>query len=303
MGFAGCDVAKAGPSEHRKFLEKWLAENRHADLSWMGRHLEKRVDPTLLVPGAKSVIVFADSYYDPLGHDGSIVAKYACGADYHRVMKDRIHQVFNVLKKRFPKIQGRVLADSAPVLEHYWAQKSGVGWIGKHSLVITRRSGSYVYLGELVVDLEIQAGVEADLHCGTCRLCLDACPTGAIVEPYVVDAGKCISYLTIEKRGELSEKDSAAVGQHAFGCDICQDVCPWNHKESFLTVKKPADYGRRFDSSELSGCGLDKLPELLDSRDASEFEKKFIETPLTRTGFEGLKRNLQANKKNRYNAS
>lgn len=298
LGFSACGAAKAGPSEHRVFLEAWLADKRHAGLDWMKHHFDKRVDPTRLLPGTKSVVVFADSYWDPEGHDGKTVAKYACGKDYHKVLKDRIHLIFAALKKKIPGLKGRVCADSAPVLEHYWAQKAGVGWIGKHSLVITRRSGSYVYLGELFLDADVAPDEEASLHCGTCRLCLDACPTGAIVEPYVVDAGRCISYLTIEKREALTEDESRALGAHVFGCDICQDVCPWNHKENFLIQKKPADYGRRFDASELGECGASEVAELLLCSDETDFSARLSDTPLLRAGHAGIQRNLAAVRKN-----
>lgn len=291
LGFAAWGVAEPHASAQEAPLRAWLERGFNASMAWMERNHGKRVDPRLLFPGCRSVIMFADSYRDPRGHDGSVVARYACGRDYHRVMKDRIHEVWRDLKALIPSARGRVVCDSAPLLEHYWASRAGVGWAGKHTLTITERAGSFVTLGGLLTDLALAPSQPSVDRCGTCRACLDACPTGAIVEERVVDARKCVSYLTIEKRGPFSSSQAASLGERVFGCDACQDACPWNRPPLAQTALKPAGYGRRF--HEMPAAELrQNLRRACD--DDARFEEILGETPLSRTGREGLSRNLDA---------
>ncbi|MBN8217542.1 MAG: tRNA epoxyqueuosine(34) reductase QueG [Spirochaetes bacterium] len=291
LGFAAWGVAEAHESTEAPALSAWLDAGYHADMDWMDRHAEMRADPRLLFPGCRSVIMFADSYRDPEGHDGSVVARYACGNDYHRTMKDRIHEVWAELRALAPAAKGRVVADSAPLMEHYWAARSGVGWAGKHTLTITEEAGSFVTLGCLLTDLALPTSKPSVDRCGTCRACLDACPTGAIVAERLVDARRCLSYLTIEKKGPLSAEEGAALGARVFGCDACQDACPWNQTPRSHRVLKPAAYGRSMDPRVTP----DPRQWLAEScAEESLFKERLGATPLTRIGRDGLKRNLEA---------
>jgi epoxyqueuosine reductase len=294
LGFAAWGVAEAHASAQEGPLRDWVHSGFNASMAWMERNHPKRVDPRLLFAGCQSVVMFADSYRDPLGHDGSVVARYACGRDYHRVMKGRIHEAWGDLKARAPQARGRVFVDSAPILEHYWASLAGVGWAGKHTLTITERAGSFVTLGCLLTDLSLTPSSPSVDRCGTCRACLDACPTGAIVKERVVDARKCLSYLTIEKRGPFNTLQAESLGGHVFGCDACQDACPWNRPSLAQTALKPVEYGRFF--HELPAARLRQYLRRA-CEDGARFDNLLGETPLSRTGPEGLLRNLDANEK------
>ena len=283
LGLAAVGVARAQASEHRDYLSSWLGAGYNGSMEWMHRHFEKRVDPSKLVPGAKTVLVVADAYLKERDEGGEHIARYAQGRDYHRVLKNRMHLLFGRIKEWVPTVKGRLFVDSAPVLEHYWAEQAGVGWIGKNTLTITKAAGSFVFLGEILSDLELPPDPPATNHCGTCTACLDACPTNAFPKPYVLDANKCISYLTIEHREDFTPAQAKSIGEHVYGCDICLEVCPWNHE---IKVFRDEEYGDLpVEVKELSQ---------LSCETEVAFEKKYGDSPLTRAGFAGVKRNFQA---------
>lgn len=237
LGFDACGFAKAQhlPTEARR-LDEWLTQNRNGSMDWMGNHFEKRVDPTLLVPGSKTVVSVLASYYHPKHEeqigvkDRPLISKYAQGRDYHKVLKKKLKELFHFTEELFGGLEGRIFVDSAPVLDKVWAQRAGLGWIGKNSNLLNKDIGSFVFIGEMIIDAELSYDTPVTDHCGTCTNCLDACPTDAIYEPYRVDATKCISYLTIELKEEIDEQYQTDIENWIYGCDICQDVCPWNSK-------------------------------------------------------------------------
>lgn len=289
LGFVACGFARAQPVEkkHVRHFESWLNKGHAGTMHpWIARHFDKRVDPTVLVPGSKTIIVLLESYAQKNSATGP-VARYARGKDYHRIFKDRLFLLLAAIRRWNPNVKGRAFTDSAPVMEHYWAEKSGVGWIGKHSLLLNRHAGSLFFIGSLMVEVDLEEDRSTTAHCGSCRRCIDACPTDAIVSPGQVDARKCISYLTIEYRDAFDSAQKSALNGLVFGCDICQDVCPWNTKNSF---ERSTDYdctmpGKLEDESELR----DFL-----SRDADWFSTHFSKTPLARAGKDGLDRNINA---------
>lgn len=237
-GFDLAGVARADALETaRERLLEWLGRGCHGEMLWMAREPEKRADPRLLFPGAKTVLSVALNYYTPHEHfatpDAGKISRYAWGDDYHEVVKDKLITLLERIKAEFPGADGKACVDTAPILEKAWAAAAGLGWIGKHTNLITRELGSWVFLGELILDIEAEDYDEpAEDHCGTCTACIAACPTGAITEPYVVDSNLCISYATIEHRGdELPEAVAGRLEGWLYGCDICQDVCPWNRFE------------------------------------------------------------------------
>jgi epoxyqueuosine reductase len=231
-GFDDCGISSAEYlSDHAPGLNDWLNKGYHADMHWMSNHLEKRCDPTQLVPGAKSVISVLLNYYSPNKQkdpEAPVFSKYAYGKDYHKVVKKKLKALFNALKEEIPDIEGRAFVDSAPVMEHAWASRSGLGWIGKNSLLISKKFGSFVFIGELIVNTELNYGSSIKDYCGNCTLCINECPTHAITSDRTVDSNKCISYHTIENKDELPEDLRNNFFNRVFGCDICQDVCPWN---------------------------------------------------------------------------
>ncbi|MDB5157742.1 MAG: epoxyqueuosine reductase [Mucilaginibacter sp.] len=288
LGFLFCGIAKAEFLEHEApRLEAWLNKGMHGEMQYMENYFDKRLDPRLLVDGAKSVISLGLNYYtDNTQTDPSApkISKYAYGQDYHTVIKSKLKQLLAILNEKIGEIGGRAFVDSAPVLDKAWAKKAGLGWIGKNTNLINQKTGSFFFLAELIVDIELEYDIEptAD-HCGTCTRCIDACPTDAIVGPYVVDGSRCISYLTIELKNEIPQEFKGKMDNWMFGCDICQDVCPWN-KFSVLN-NEPA---------------FDPHPELLDlnSNDLREitedvFQKVFKNSAVKRTKFNGLKRNIE----------
>jgi epoxyqueuosine reductase len=293
LGFLFCGISKAEfLEEEAPRLEAWLNKNMHGEMRYMENHFDKRLDPRLLVDGAKSVISMALNYYteekqtDPLAPK---ISKYAYGQDYHTVIKDKLKQLLNFINDNIGEVGGRAFVDSAPVLDKAWAKKAGLGWIGKNTNLINQRTGSFFFLAELIVDIELEYDIEptAD-HCGTCTRCIDACPTEAIVGPYVVDGSRCISYLTIELKNELPAEFKGKMDNWMFGCDICQDVCPWN---KFSVIhNEPA-----FDpQSELLGLSQTDLKDIT----ADVFQKVFKNSAVKRTKFDGLKRNIEFLKTN-----
>ena len=287
LGFLFCGVSKAEfLEEEAPRLETWLKKNMHGEMQYMENHFDKRLDPRLLVDGAKSIISLGINYFTDNGQvDPSApkISKYAYGMDYHTVIKDKLRQLLQIINEKIGEVGGRAFVDSAPVLDKAWAKKAGMGWIGKNSNLLNKKAGSFFFLAELIIDLELEYDVAptAD-HCGTCTNCIDACPTDAIVGPYVVDGSRCISYLTIELKNEIPQEFKGKMDNWMFGCDVCQDVCPWNRFSVLNT--EPA---------------FTPHPELLDLKttDWQEitqdiFQKVFKNSAVKRTKFTGLKRNI-----------
>lgn len=286
-GFDFCGISKAEfLEEEAPRLEKWLKNGSHGRMSYMENHFDKRLDPTKLVPGAKSVVSLLYNYYpekdlSDKNPNQAKLAKYAYGEDYHFVIKDKLKTLVQELQAEIGEIEGRVFVDSAPVMERQWAEKSGLGWIGKNTLLITKERGSFFFLAELIIDLELEADGPIKDYCGTCTRCVDACPTDAI-SPYELDASKCISYLTIELKEGIPDEFKGKMENWAFGCDICQDVCPWNR------FSKPHQEEAFLPSKELLEVFNNNWQELTDS----VFRQVFKKSAVKRTKFEGLKRNL-----------
>jgi len=286
LGFLSCGISKAQfLEEEAPRLEKWLNNNMHGKMQYMENHFDKRLDPTKLVEGSKSVISLLLNYY-PSETQKDILApkisKYAYGTDYHFVIKNKLNQLLQFIKQEIGEVDGRAFVDSAPVLDKAWAAKSGLGWIGKHTNLITRQVGSFYFIAELIVDLELDYDTPTTDHCGSCTACIDACPTQAIVEPYVVDGSKCISYLTIELKDNIPSEFKGKMDNWMFGCDICQDVCPWNrfskpHKEPLFDPKP-----------ELLSMTKKDWEEITEDT----FNKVFKNSAIKRTKFNGLKRNI-----------
>ncbi|WP_255697839.1 tRNA epoxyqueuosine(34) reductase QueG [Fulvivirga ligni] len=288
LGFMFCGIAKAEfLEEEAPRLEKWLKQNMHGKMSYMENHFDKRLDPTKLVPGAKSVVSLAYNYYpeqDLAQKDNFKVAKYAYGKDYHFVIKEKLKTFMDLVHEQVGAVDGRVFVDSAPVMERAWAAKSGVGWIGKNSLILRKQAGSFFFLSELIIDLELEYDGPVKDYCGTCTACMDHCPTDAIPEPTVIDSNKCISYLTIELKDEIPNDLQANMDDWIFGCDVCQDVCPWNR------FSKPHQEPAFTPHSQLGQLDKKEWKEL--TREV--FNEIFRKSAVKRTKFEGLKRNIEA---------
>ncbi len=285
LGFEYMGISKAEfLQDEARNLEKWLKNYMHGKMSYMENHFDKRLDPTILVPGAKSVISLLYNYFpekELFKKNDYKISKYAYGEDYHFVIKSKLKDFLNIIHQQIGEVHGRVFVDSAPVMERAWAKKSGVGWIGKNSLLLTRQRGSFYFLAEIILDLPLEYDGPIKDYCGTCTRCIDACPTGAIT-PYVVDASKCISYLTIELKEEIPTEFKGKMDNWIFGCDICQDVCPWNrfaqkHSEPRF---KPL--------SELEQMKKDDWVELT----AEVFNYYFKKSPIKRKKYSGFKRNI-----------
>ncbi|MBN3035101.1 MAG: tRNA epoxyqueuosine(34) reductase QueG [Bacteroidales bacterium] len=286
MGFNHCGISRATTLEQEGLrLNQWLEAGYHAGMKYMERHLRKRIDPGSLFPGAKSVISVLYSYNPPQrftlgGHFR--IATYAYGADYHRVMKDKLFRLMKWITDRWG-VTGRVFVDTAPVLERAWAERAGLGWIGKNTCLIHRKTGSYHFIGEIITPLELEPDEPIGNYCGTCTRCIDACPTGALTKPYVLDAGKCISYWTIEnKSGKIPEKLRERFGSWIFGCDICQEVCPWN------TKIPPHEEPQFLPDKRLLSMPKDQWMQLTPE----QFSSMFSDTPVARAGYAGLMRNI-----------
>lgn len=285
LGFLSCGISKAEFLEaEAPRLEQWLRGNMNGEMAYMENHFDKRLDPTKLVEGAKSVISLLLNYYPDrtLDPDSYKISKYAYGTDYHFVIKDRLKSLMHFIQEQIGEVGGRVFVDSAPVLDKAWAARSGLGWVGKHSNLLTRQVGSFYFIAELIVDLDLEYDGPTTDHCGSCTACIDACPTEAIVAPYVVDGSKCISYLTIELKKEIPGEFQGKMDDWIFGCDICQDVCPWN----------------RFSKAHREPL-FDPDPDLLsmtqgDWKELTEevFKKVFRKSAVKRTKFSGLTRNI-----------
>ena len=231
LGFLSCGISKAGfLEEEAPRLESWLKNNSHGQMTYMENNFDKRLDPTLLVDGSKSVISLLLNYYpdEVQNEDTFKISKYAYGEDYHLVIKDKLKELLFSIQSNIGEVSGRAFTDSAPVLDRAWAAKSGLGWIGKNANLITQKVGSYYFIAELIIDLELEYDSAVTDHCGSCTACIDACPTEAIESPYIVNGSKCISYFTIELKEAIPQEVKGKFEDWIFGCDICQDVCPWN---------------------------------------------------------------------------
>lgn len=284
LGFSFCGISKAEfLEEEAPKLEEWLKRGYQGKMSYLERNFDKRLDPTKLVPGAKSVVSLVYNYYPEKIHEtsGLKVAKYAYGQDYHFIIKRKLKNFMDRIQDEIGQVEGRVFVDSAPVHERAWAAKSGLGWIGKNSLLLNREMGSFFFLAELILDLELKPDGPMKDYCGTCTACQDACPTDAIPEPYVVDGSRCISYLTIELKDEIPNEFKNKMENWVFGCDICQDVCPWNrfakpHNESAFKPQGWEDFSKQ---------GWEEMTEEV-------FRKVFKKSAVKRAEFEELKRNV-----------
>jgi epoxyqueuosine reductase len=286
LGFDFVGVSKAEfLEEEAPRLEAWLGRGHHGKMTYMERWFDKRLDPTLLVDGAKSVISVMYNYFTEREQDSAAprISKYAFGEDYHQVMKEKMRTLLAVIHDEIGDVHGRVFVDSGPVLEKAWAARSGLGWLGKNTNLINKGHGSFFFLGELVVDMELEPDGPTTDHCGTCTRCIDACPTDAITEPYVVDGSRCISYFTIELRDEVIPAEFKGRFENwMFGCDICQDVCPWNR---FSTPHREPAFVPKDEVMQMSRSEWEEITEEV-------FDRLFRDTAVTRTGFKGLRRNI-----------
>ena len=290
LGFLSCGISPAGfLEEEAPRLEKWLQEDRHGKMGYMANHFDKRLDPTLLVPGAKSVISLLFNYHteaeqqDP---EAPKFAKYAYGEDYHDVLKDKLKSLFQFLQNEVGDLNGRVFVDSAPILEKAWAAKSGLGWVGKNTNLIAKSIGSFFFITEIICDLELEYDGPTTDHCGSCTACIDACPTEALT-PYEIDASKCISYLTIELKDQIPTEFQDKMDNWAFGCDVCQTVCPWNR------FSQPHQEPRFQPKEELLQYSAKDWEELTQET----FQVIFKNSPVKRAKFNGLKSTINFLKK------
>jgi epoxyqueuosine reductase len=286
LGFDFCGISKAEfLEEEAPRLEAWLNQNMHGQMSYMQNYFDKRLDPRILVPGAKSVISMLLNYYpseEQADEDAPKISKYAYGADYHYVIKEKLNQLLEFIRDEIGEVGGRAFVDSAPVMDKAWAKKSGLGWIGKHSNLINKESGSFFFIAELIVDLDLEYDGPVKDYCGTCTRCIDACPTDAIVSPGVVNGSKCISYYTIELKESIPAEVKGKFNNWMFGCDICQDVCPWNR------FSKPHAEPHFKANEELLGFTKRDWEEITEET----FKRVFKNSAVKRTKFEGLKRNI-----------
>lgn len=286
LGFLSCGISKASFLEQEApRLENWLNQNKHGQMAYMENHFDKRLDPTLLVDDAKSVVSLLLNYYPSEKQTDTTykISKYAYGQDYHFVIKEKLKELLFSIQQNIGEVSGRVFVDSAPVLDKAWAAKSGLGWIGKNSNLLTKQVGSFYFIAELIIDLELEYDYATTDHCGSCTACIDSCPTEAIVAPYIVDGSKCISYFTIELKDNIPQEMKGKFDDWAFGCDVCQDVCPWNkfsksHNEPLFNP-----------NPELFSMSKKDWEEITDET----FKKVFKNSAVKRTKLEGLKRNIE----------
>lgn len=286
LGFMACGIAKAEfLEEEAPRLENWLKENRHGKMSYMENHFDIRLDPRILVDGAKSVISLTYNYFpEKIQNQGSYkIAKYAYGIDYHFVVKEKLKELLNYIQEEIGEVNGRAFVDSAPVLEHAWAQRAGIGWVGKNSLTLSKQKGSFFFLSELILDLDLDYDEPMSTdHCGSCTKCIDSCPTEAILPNRKIDGSKCISYFTIELKDQIPEEMSGKFDDWIFGCDVCQDVCPWNR---FSLPTQEEKFNPKDELIQYSKSDWEEITEDL-------FKNIFQKSPVKRTKFEGLKRNI-----------
>lgn len=284
LGFLSCGISKAEfLEEEAPRFEKWLNEQKHGQMAYMENHYDKRLDPRLLVPGAKSVVSLLLNYYtDEHQVEGAPkISKYAYGTDYHFVIKEKLKQLFQILQEEIGEINGRVFVDSAPVMDKAWAGRSGLGWMGKNTNLINKKVGSFFFIAEMILDLKLDYDTPVTDHCGTCTACIDSCPTEALT-PYNIDASRCISYLTIELKDQIPSEFQNKMDDWSFGCDICQDVCPWNR---FSKPHSEPLFEPRTELLEFTKKDWEELTE-------ATFDTIFKNSAVKRTRYRGLKRNL-----------
>lgn len=288
IGFDACGICKAENIDSLNEVSyiDWLSKNYQADMSYLDRNIDKRIDPRLLVDNAKSIISVALNYYpqEKQNKNAPQFAYYSYGLDYHDVVKNKLRILFEFIKSILPEAQGRYFCDTAPVLERYWAAKAGLGFIGKNTLLIIPKKGSYLFLGELIVDQELIYDKPLNLSCGKCSRCLEACPTLAIEKPHVLNSNKCISYQTIENKTEITEEIIPQLSNRIYGCDICQEICPWNR------YAKPHKTKEFYPKSEFLLLDWDSL----ENMEIAEYQHLFKGSAIKRAKFSGLKRNLSA---------
>ena len=287
LGFLSCGISEACFLEDEApKLEKWLNQNHHGKMNYMENHFDKRLDPRKLVPGAKSVVSLLLNYHtDENQYDTQApkISKYAFGEDYHYVIKKKLKKFLKFISNEIGEVQGRVFVDSAPVMDKVWASKSGLGWIGKNTNLISKKVGSFFFIAELIIDLELEYDSPTTDHCGNCTACLDACPTDALIAPYQIDSSKCISYLTIELKDKIPSEFKGKMDQWAFGCDVCQTVCPWNR---FSEPHEVSEFEPNEKIMSMSKKDWEELTEEV-------FNDLFKNSAIKRTNFSGLKRNIK----------
>ena len=287
LGFLSCGISKADFLENEApKLEQWLNQGRHGTMSYMENHFDKRLDPRLLVPGAKSVISLLLNYHteqvqtDP---EAPKISTYAYGMDYHFVIKEKLKNLMHFIHMEIGEVEGRVFVDSAPVMDKAWAAKSGLGWVGKNTNLISKKAGSFFFIAELIIDLELEYDLPSTDHCGSCTACIDACPTVALIQPYQIDGSKCISYLTIELKESIPSEFHNKMDNWAFGCDVCQNVCPWNR---FSQPHTEPNFEPHQDLLSLTKKEWEEMTEEV-------FSSVFKNSAVKRTKYEGLKRNIK----------
>ncbi len=287
LGFLSCGISKAGFLEDEApRLEQWLAQGHHGSMTYMERNFDKRLDPTKLVPGAKSVVSLLYNYYPSAKQsdkEAPKLSKYAYGKDYHFVVKEKLKELMHSIEEEIGEVSGRAFVDSAPVLDKAWAAKGGLGWLGKHTNLISKKTGSFFFIVELIIDLPLEADTPVTDHCGSCTACIDACPTDAIIAPYQVDGSKCISHFTIELKDAIPQEVKGKFDNWAFGCDVCQDVCPWNR---FSTPHQEPEFEPSPELMNLTKNDWHEITEVV-------FNRLFEKSAVQRTQFSGLQRNLQ----------
>ncbi len=289
LGFLACGISSVAKLESEELpLKSWLNAGHQASMQWMNNHFEKRLNPALLVEGSKSVISVLLNYYpseeqeDP---DAPVISKYAYGKDYHFVMKDKLAKLFDYINQEIAPTEGRAFVDSAPVLDRAWAVRAGLGWIGKNAMLVNKQFGSFFFIGELIIDLELESDKPLDTdYCGSCTRCIDACPTKAIIAPKQIDSNKCISYWTIEHKDDINPELKGQFQNRVFGCDICQDVCPWNQKKA--KAHNEADFIPKPELLSLSKFDLLNIDE-------KSYQDIFQKSAVKRAKFKGLKRNIE----------
>lgn len=293
LGFETCGICRATEigSVDKESFKNWIQNSYHADMDYMNRNVEKRFTPTLLVEGAKSIICVALNYYPTIKQPSTHpqFAYYAYGKDYHDVVKEKLLELYKYIQSITPSVSGRTFVDTAPVLERYWAAKAGIGFIGKNSLLIIPKKGSFFFLGELILDLELEYDKPLNLSCGNCTRCIDSCPTQAITAPHIINSNRCLSYQTIENKGEIDQELIPLLNNRYYGCDICQQVCPWNR---YSQPHKVDDFNPSKSFLDLSFDRLEGLTE-------EQYRIVFKGSAIKRAKYSGLKRNLEALKKSK----
>ena len=287
LGFLSCGISKADfLEEEAPCLEQWLNQNHHGEMAYMANHFDKRLDPRVLVPGAKSVVSLLLNYHSKEKQtdvEAPKIASYAFGDDYHKVIKDKLKELMSFIHQEIGEVQGRVFVDSAPVMDKAWAAKSGLGWIGKNTNLISKKVGSFFFIAELILDLDLEHDLPATDHCGSCTACIDACPTDALLAPYQIDGSKCISYVTIELKNEIPTDFQGKMDNWAFGCDVCQTVCPWNR---FATPHSEPAFNPPDELLSLSKNEWEEMTQEV-------FSVIFKNSAIKRTKYKGLKRNIK----------